>query len=675
MPSSQTITPTLLALGASKTAAPPSEPKVNNTFNQVFKNEVASKAKKTPVEPAKTPAPNKSAITPSNSAPSTGKNSATSSSSPPPPTDTTTNTATNTAPSNANNKEGQSGSVDQIDEDDIRPEDQKLPDLNDPVSLFNFVNKINELTQASTSIVPAESGDIAKTTDILSTSVDNLGVATLATPVPPLNTSELSPPKQGSEVSAATLTAKGSVDGSLLPTRFMSELSTAKDSKLTTLPIENENQLSSLPTPTVVIGNITDSDLKKQAELGQLPTQLEPTETVKVSLETSSKSAPPTTDDMQQNAINRMTQDLSPPPSSNTTTALNNVDATQSRVLASQLKTNNANDTKDTRANSLADQSRTAPILNELKKSIGELPATVAKVDLSSVAPSQLKTLLKNVETPLTTSAQIQALPVALAVDIPTPAPATSGLADDMPAVSLVTPAAAETNIRQVSHGVEKPEHPISVIDSSELFTSALNTEFARAQQEQNVAQESLAIEEFAVNTMTSETTTPAPIVQAPPVALSSLPMTEHIAARFGTRAWDQAIGQKIVWMVAGGEQTAQLTLNPPDLGPVQVVLSISDSFVDASFVSSHLDVREAIEAAAPKLREMMDNAGISLSGFSVSAESAQSGNPFNSEKSQQNSQSQARNTTKTDEGIDSTKLNTPAQRSQPELGLVDTFA
>uniref|UniRef100_UPI00375346BD flagellar hook-length control protein FliK n=1 Tax=Undibacterium sp. TaxID=1914977 RepID=UPI00375346BD len=473
--------------------------------------------------------------------------------------------------------------------------------------------------------------------------------------------------------------------------------------------------------------------------------------------------------------LNKINPPLAPPPSSDSETALGNIDATQSTELASQLKTNNPNDTRapldksnqlltspsslsietavgrsdttqsstlasqlktnnsnDIRATSLVDKSQSPAVLNELKKSIGESLATSSKVNLNSIATGQSQNLSKNIEIPsttntqrltlpaaqapvisiqtsasselandlstvslvnpatqetnihktskntdtaLTANTQVQALPAAPILVIPIQAPTDSALANDLSPVTLVKTAASETNASQVNHGVEKPEQSNSMLGSSELFSSALNTEFARAQQEQTVAQESLAIEEFAVNKMTSEVVTPAPIVQAPPAALSSLPVTEYIAARFGTRAWDQAIGQKIVWMVAGGEQTAQLTLNPPDLGPVQVVLSISDNFVDASFVSSHLDVREAIEAAAPKLREMMDNAGISLSGFSVSAESAQSGNPFNSEKSQHSGQSQARNGTKADELVDSAKLNTPTQRPQPGLGLVDTFA
>jgi flagellar hook-length control protein FliK len=164
-----------------------------------------------------------------------------------------------------------------------------------------------------------------------------------------------------------------------------------------------------------------------------------------------------------------------------------------------------------------------------------------------------------------------------------------------------------------------------------------------------------------------------SPPIQAAAEANSISSASNFIGPRVGTKAWDQAIGQKIVWMVAGGEQSAQLTLNPPDLGPVQIVLSISDSQVDASFVSSHLDVREAIEAAAPKLREMMDNAGMSLSGFSVAAQSTPSGNAFSPEGNNRRDGSNQKQGFATNAG-DTTPIAAINNSQSNPKGLVDTF-
>lgn len=98
----------------------------------------------------------------------------------------------------------------------------------------------------------------------------------------------------------------------------------------------------------------------------------------------------------------------------------------------------------------------------------------------------------------------------------------------------------------------------------------------------------------------------------------------DKIAARVGTPAWDNQVGQKIVWMVAGKEQSASLTLNPPDMGPMKVVLSVTNDYATVTFSSATPEVRQALEDAMPRLREMMNESGISLGNTSVNDGSAQ---------------------------------------------------
>lgn len=93
----------------------------------------------------------------------------------------------------------------------------------------------------------------------------------------------------------------------------------------------------------------------------------------------------------------------------------------------------------------------------------------------------------------------------------------------------------------------------------------------------------------------------------------------DRIPARVGTQAWDNQISQRIVYMV-GKEQAATLTLNPPDLGPVQIVLNVSNDQATVAFSSQQLEVRQALENAMPRLREMMSESGIALSNATVDA-------------------------------------------------------
>ncbi len=93
----------------------------------------------------------------------------------------------------------------------------------------------------------------------------------------------------------------------------------------------------------------------------------------------------------------------------------------------------------------------------------------------------------------------------------------------------------------------------------------------------------------------------------------------DRIPARVGTQAWDNQVSQRIVYMV-GKEQAATLTLNPPDLGPVQVVLNVSNDGASVAFSSNQQEVRQALENAIPRLREMMSESGIALGNATVDA-------------------------------------------------------
>lgn len=101
--------------------------------------------------------------------------------------------------------------------------------------------------------------------------------------------------------------------------------------------------------------------------------------------------------------------------------------------------------------------------------------------------------------------------------------------------------------------------------------------------------------------------------------AAGSVP-TDRLSARVGTPAWDNQVGQKVIWMVGGEDQSATLELNPPDLGPVQVVLNVSNDLASVTFSSQQLEVRQALENALPRLREMMNESGIALGNATVNA-------------------------------------------------------
>lgn len=157
---------------------------------------------------------------------------------------------------------------------------------------------------------------------------------------------------------------------------------------------------------------------------------------------------------------------------------------------------------------------------------------------------------------------------------------------------------------------------------------------------------------------------------------------TDKLSSRVGSQAWDQQLGQKIIFMAAGGEQTATMELNPPDLGPLQVVLSVNKDQATAAFSSAAPEVRQALENALPKLKEMMSDAGIQLGSATVSSGmSDQSNSAFNQQAGAAHS-GNGGNGGRSGNGYgrDSSANEADAARSAPPQrrlpsGAVDTFA
>jgi len=147
-----------------------------------------------------------------------------------------------------------------------------------------------------------------------------------------------------------------------------------------------------------------------------------------------------------------------------------------------------------------------------------------------------------------------------------------------------------------------------------------------------------------------------------------------------GSQTWDSALGEKVVWIVGTQTQNAELHLNPPSLGPLEVRVSLSDGQANVSFMTQHAAVREAIEAATPKLREMLGDSGINMGSVSVNV------GTFSQQQQDQAAQQQAannRNNTSNNDfsfgttGADAVPAETVTTTVQPvrDLGMVDLFA
>jgi flagellar hook-length control protein FliK len=142
------------------------------------------------------------------------------------------------------------------------------------------------------------------------------------------------------------------------------------------------------------------------------------------------------------------------------------------------------------------------------------------------------------------------------------------------------------------------------------------------------------------------------------------------IATPLGSSAWPAEFAQKINWVSTQQNQTAELHLNPPDLGPMTVVLSISDNQASAVFSSPHSAVRDAIENAMPKLRESMADNGIVLGNATVNDQPPRDNGASGFMNQRENSR--AKSETDITPTVSTSLPTSPASRHN---GMVDTFA
>ena len=135
--------------------------------------------------------------------------------------------------------------------------------------------------------------------------------------------------------------------------------------------------------------------------------------------------------------------------------------------------------------------------------------------------------------------------------------------------------------------------------------------------------------------------------------------------------AWGDEFSQKITWMATQQNQSAELHLNPPQLGPLDVSIKMNGDQATASFTSPHAAVREAIEQAMPKLREMLADSGIMLGNAMVSDQPARNNTDHASGKSQGKNPAAPAGTITDASAVQETRVS----HIRHHNGMVDTFA
>ena len=146
---------------------------------------------------------------------------------------------------------------------------------------------------------------------------------------------------------------------------------------------------------------------------------------------------------------------------------------------------------------------------------------------------------------------------------------------------------------------------------------------------------------------------------------------TDTLPGVVGDEHWGEGLSQRVVWMVGQDVHAAKFQVEPPQLGPVEVKVTISNDQATVSFAAPHSATREAIQTALPRLQEMLFESGVSLGNVFVGSHT-----PQNQREASAGSDSAGRGSSENAGVIAADSLGGDrAMHVRRSLGLVDLYA
>jgi flagellar hook-length control protein FliK len=99
---------------------------------------------------------------------------------------------------------------------------------------------------------------------------------------------------------------------------------------------------------------------------------------------------------------------------------------------------------------------------------------------------------------------------------------------------------------------------------------------------------------------------------------------TLKVAAAVDSPEFAQGVSDRVSWMVDNNLNGAKLQVNPPQLGPIEVRISVQGDQAQVWLTAHSAVTRDALESSSPKLREMLGTQGFAQVNVDVSQRSFQ---------------------------------------------------
>jgi flagellar hook-length control protein FliK len=190
------------------------------------------------------------------------------------------------------------------------------------------------------------------------------------------------------------------------------------------------------------------------------------------------------------------------------------------------------------------------------------------------------------------------------------------------------------TMMMSILDNTTRTQQTLSVSDTASAISAAINTEVSiLAQKSADLSTVSPSDNTLLVATNDISS---VPVINNPDPSLTAAPAlpaistssmqatipTYPITPSLSQSGWDDAVSQRVTWMVNQNIQSATLTINPEHLGPIQIQIQMENQQANVQFSSTQAEVRLALQNSIPMLSQMLEQTGIQLGQSDVNSQS-----------------------------------------------------
>lgn len=131
---------------------------------------------------------------------------------------------------------------------------------------------------------------------------------------------------------------------------------------------------------------------------------------------------------------------------------------------------------------------------------------------------------------------------------------------------------------------------------------------------------------------------------------------------------WSNGLGERVSWMIDQKQNVANIRLDPPTLGKLEIQIRMGDDSTTVSILTQHAQTRELIDSASLRLRDILQEAGYQNVNVDVSQRQDQQ-RAATQQAQPEDSDDMGDNAAGSDNTV------TPGLEGYSVKGLVDTFA